>query len=352
MRKFRLVSSGCLGFVMLALLSSGVGTVFAEGGEPPAAHQAIREYTGPETCDICHITTAAEVVQSLHYQQQGSALFREGWPEDQPGGMSVSYSMPLASTAALNWLALLQPLDGALPSQPFGCGMCHPGLGTPPNDPPADADLENVDCLICHGPGYERSVVVSEEGVVSFAPADGVDLLASAQAAQRPTREMCTRCHLSADGGPNYKHGDYPTSADVDVHMAAGLDCVDCHLTKDHQVAGGGDLLAQEMPEVTVSCSNCHTDQPHQLGSAALLNSHTGRVACQTCHIPTIARDPAFPTQVSSDYTVPVYDETTGLYGPQTLWRTIWFQAISGGMGIVWIRRAGRSVRSMTRKPS
>ena len=133
--------------------------------------------------------------------------------------------------------------------------------------------------------------------------------------------------------------------------MAAGLDCVDCHLTKDHQVAGGGDLLAQEMPEVTVSCSNCHTDQPHQLGSAALLNSHTGRVACQTCHIPTIARDPAFPTQVSSDYTVPVYDETTGLYGPQTFfWRTIWFQAISGGMGIVWIRGAGRSVRSMTRK--
>jgi hypothetical protein len=218
--------------------------------------------------------------------------------------------------AAINWLGLLQPQDESLPAQPGGCANCHPGLGAKPNLPPTEEDLQNVDCLICHGPDYRRTVVKDEDGSFRLAPAEGVDVTASAQAAGRPTSEMCTRCHLGAAGGPNYKHGDYPTSPEVDVHLAAGLQCVDCHLTENHQIAGGGYMIAQELTEVVVACENCHNEEPHRTGMDALLNRHTERVACQTCHIPLLARDPAYPTQMTRDYTQPVYNEATGLYGP------------------------------------
>ena len=218
--------------------------------------------------------------------------------------------------AGINWLGLLQPEDESLPAQPGGCANCHAGLGAKPNLPPIAADLSNVDCLICHSPDYKRTVVKDEEGVAHLVPAEGIDVLAAAQAAQRPTREMCTRCHLSAAGGPNFKHGDYPTSPEVDVHMAAGLQCVDCHITQNHRIAGGGYMIAQEIPEVVVACENCHTAQPHTSETAALINMHSDRVACQTCHIPSIARDPDYPTQMTRDYTQSVYNEAKGLYGP------------------------------------
>ena len=218
--------------------------------------------------------------------------------------------------AGINWLGLLQPEDESLPAQPGGCAQCHAGLGAKPNLPPTEDDLANIDCLICHSPDYKRVPAQNEDGKFEFVPAEGVDILAAAQNAQSPTREMCTRCHLSAAGGPNYKHGDYPTSPEVDVHMAIGLDCVDCHITVEHQIAGGGYMIAQEATDVTVACTNCHSEEPHQADAAALLNMHTGRIACQTCHIPLLARDPAFPTQMTRDYTDPVYNEATGLYGP------------------------------------
>lgn len=173
-----------------------------------------------------------------------------------------------------------------------------------------------MDCLICHGPDYARTVAEDEAGNLYLAPAEGIDVNTVAHNAQRPTREMCGRCHLGAAGGPNYKHGDYPTSPDVDVHMAAGLECVDCHITQQHKTAGGGYMIAQELPEVTVACSNCHTEKPHQTGPFAVMNMHTANIACQTCHIPFLARDPDYPTQMTRDYTEPVYNDTTGLYGP------------------------------------
>jgi hypothetical protein len=176
--------------------------------------------------------------------------------------------------------------------------------------------LANVDCLICHSPDYQRVPTKNEDDKFELVPAEGVDILVAAQNAQRPTREMCDRCHLRAAGGPNFKHGEWPTLPDVDVHMAGGVECVDCHATRNHQIAGGGYMIAQEATNIVVTCENCHSGEPHGSYAAGFLNQHIDRVACQTCHIPELARDPAFPTQMSRDYSVPVYNETTGLYGP------------------------------------
>lgn len=168
---------------------------------------------------------------------------------------------------------------------------------------------------MCHAPEYRRTVVKDGERF-RIAPAPGVDVLAAARAVRRPTNEMCLRCHLGAGGGPNAKHGVTPTSPDVDVHLAKGLACVDCHRTTNHRTAGGADLKAQDAPEVAVACTSCHAPDVHQGARAAILARHASRIACQTCHIPAIARDPKFPTVVRRDWMKPVLNEKTGLFGP------------------------------------
>jgi hypothetical protein len=88
MRKFILP----VGLLLLALvLSVTSGTRVVHAQDPPSAHQAMAEFTGPETCAACHMTAAQEVVESLHYQHQGEVPYREPWEEDVLGGMYVTY---------------------------------------------------------------------------------------------------------------------------------------------------------------------------------------------------------------------------------------------------------------------
>ncbi len=170
---------------------------------------------------------------------------------------------------------------------------------------------------MCHAPGYKRTVV-KEGDRFRIVPDPSIDVLKAAQSVGRPTNDMCLRCHLYAGGGPNHKHGVTPTP-ESDVHVAKGMQCLDCHIAKNHKVAGGSDLKAQELLEVKVACENCHSG--HRAEKAKLLDRHASRIACQTCHIPMIARDPKMPTVVFRDWTKPVLNEATGLYGPSNVFR-------------------------------
>ena len=103
-----------------------------------------------------------------------------------------------------------------------------------------------------------------------------------------------------------------------------GMACIECHPTAKHRIAGGGDLRAIEPVSVKVACENCHTLSPHKTDAkdetkardAAVFNSHAQKIACQTCHIPAIARDQTQPTVVERDWSKPVLQPDTGLYGP------------------------------------
>lgn len=219
--------------------------------------------------------------------------------------------------AGHNWLGIIQPKDASKPAQPGGCAQCHVGLGAKPNpvDKLTEADLKNIDCLICHGPNYKR-VTIKEGDKLKLGPAPGVDILKVAKSVQRrPTNEMCLRCHAGTGGGLNHKHGVIPTK-DSDIHTAKEMICVDCHITKNHKFAGGSDLKVHDLPGVVVACTNCHKEPSHKGKDADYLNMHTNRIACNTCHIPVAARDPKMPTMLERDYTKPVFNEVTGLYGP------------------------------------
>ncbi len=213
-------------------------------------------------------------------------------------------------------MGLLQPKDASKPAQPGGCAICHVGLGAKPSpvEKVNQSDFENIDCLLCHAPNYRRTVIKQGDRF-KIAPASGVDILKAAQNVQKPTNEMCLRCHAFAGGGLNNKHGVTPTEK-TDIHVSKGLVCVDCHTVKAHKIAGGADLKALELLDVKVDCSNCHTDSPHKGAQANNLNDHTRRITCQTCHIPAIARDQEMPTVVHRDWTKPVLNEKIGLYAP------------------------------------
>jgi hypothetical protein len=87
--KVSFVTRGLL--LLMILFMSNVGVAYGAEGEPPAAHAAISDYAGPETCGMCHAGVAQEVVESLHYQQQGEVPYREGWEAGKLGGMYVTY---------------------------------------------------------------------------------------------------------------------------------------------------------------------------------------------------------------------------------------------------------------------
>ena len=280
----------------------------------------LQSYEGPQTCLMCHPADGQEVAESVHYTMYAPRTNLVGSEEIEAVGMATMYCGLPSTVLDINWLGLLQPQDSSLPAQPGGCAKCHITTGPRPNviEQQTAADYANVDCLMCHGPDYARTVV-KEDDVLKFAPAEGVDILAVAQNVGTPTDEMCLRCHAGAGGALNAKHGVIPTAAS-DVHTAAGLQCVDCHTTVDHKIAGGSDVKAQDPVETQLACTNCHTDLHQESVVGDRLNAHTEYVACQSCHIPTIARDPDMPTVVYRDYAEPVLNAATGLYGPTNEW--------------------------------
>ena len=122
-----------------------------------------------------------------------------------------------------------------------------------------------------------------------------------------PRAERCYFCHTVREVG-----GDAPDSwqMDRDVHLAAGLTCVDCHrhgldhaITRDYEhEAEDWAEQSQEAPDVSLSCRGCHlggeadselaeppepevgrlgAPYPEHRGLPAL---HLEELACTACH--------------------------------------------------------------------
>ena len=167
------------------------------------------------------------------------------------------------------------------------CMTCHIGYGWREGTAYDFANLLGVDCLACHA---ETSAYAKGD---YGNPAEGVDLVAAAQSVRNPTRDNCGKCHFDGGGGNGVKHGDldeslYFPSENLDVHMGReDFLCTDCHQTQEHVIKGR--IIADNFtvnPQEQVACTDCHSDAPH---SDERINNHTQSIACQTCHVPSIA---------------------------------------------------------------
>ena len=232
-------------------------------------------------CISCHNGRHIEVMASSHWNWERT--------EYVPGkGIRT-----LGKRNALNNFCI--GISGNEPS----CNKCHAGYGY------ADKTFDfknplNIDCLACHDNSSNYAKASGGAGM----PDPTVDLREVAQHVGKPTRTNCLTCHGFGGGGNNVKHGDlekalFNPARNVDVHMdvdGVDMQCVACHVTEKHQMLGKLYSLSS-MNRSRSTCERCHTDLPH---GDDVLNKHTLKVACQTCHIPTYAK--VNPTKLRWDW--------------------------------------------------
>lgn len=251
--------------------------------------------TGPEVtqaCLTCHSQAAHQVMKSLH------------WTWD-----SVN---PVTGKRVGKKLSANNFCGSPLSNEPR-CTSCHIGYGW--KDKRFDfTQQENVDCLACHDQTGTYKKIATDAGHPLYEPRElpkgsgkivqPPDLAKIAQSVGKPGRENCGACHFNGGGGDAVKHGDLDSSLnkpsrELDVHMAvdgANMVCADCHTFNAHIPSGsryaatakdphGIDLPKDDHNRAT--CESCHGGAPHK---QAQINLHTGKLACQTCHIPEYAR--------------------------------------------------------------
>ncbi|HEY9078212.1 MAG TPA: hypothetical protein VIO61_16880 [Anaerolineaceae bacterium] len=284
-------------------------------------HAGLTTYDGSATCIGCHALEASEVHSSAHYQWSG---FTPNVPGMTTGGKATGLNDFCGYPGVNTWLGKIVNVDGV--SVDGGCATCHVGIGSKPTAEKTSDQLNNIDCLVCHSDTYKRKVELVD-GQYRMIPAPekmSVSLQTALQTIQKPSKAACIACHAYGGGGANNKRGDIepilanPPSPTVDVHMAskssggAGFDCISCHTTQNHRIAGRGSDLRETDLNLPVSCDTCHTSQPH---SNARLDSHTKRINCTTCHIPTYARNTS--TDMYRDFRTSELDTIKRLYEPK-----------------------------------
>ncbi len=238
--------------------------------------------TGPEVtrkCLSCHPDSADQVKHTSHFTWLSGDAERGG--ETIPIGKKNLMNNFCISVVG-NWTS---------------CTKCHAGYGWTDAQYDFSAD-ENVDCLVCHdgSGGYSKD----KAGL----PGPKVNLAAAAGSVRMPYRDNCGACHFNGGGGMGVKHGDLDDSLlnadeETDVHMGKlDFQCVDCHETHQHRVPGKLNATYSEATNAErFDCAKCHDENAHE---DSILNKHTQRVACQTCHIPEFARK--YPTKMTWDW--------------------------------------------------
>jgi hypothetical protein len=268
-------------------------------------HQSlVQQFEGTKTCLACHEEQAKHVFGSIHYQWKAPA------PNLVNGGGQkigkINSTNDFCTNPSFQWIGILTNEQGKVIGN--GCSKCHAGLGLKPSETLSQAQLENIDCLVCHAANYRREVAKKPDGALAWMPVarNNPELMANiAQNVGKPTNLNCLACHVGSGGGLNFKRGDLETAhlkatRDFDVHMGSGMQCIQCHKFKEHRAEGAGTQMSgMDWPtnEQRPQCEGCHAAAPHK---SAQINRHAASVACATCHIPAIAKKD--PTDLRRDW--------------------------------------------------
>ncbi len=324
-----------------------------------------KPYSPKQTCGKCHdyelITSGFHFTQGLDEDPTDTQLERMQWVSS-PGNYGGSWCSPAPLYRYLSDKNNEEAPLVDMTSFDFvvSCGVCHPGGGslehdrdglrydqvmldpangyTPGGSNNLDGDYHKArwsesgvieaDCNICHLPQYDNTERVKQIKQLNFkwaaTAASGFGTVTGSVAeneavvlaynkssfnpdgtlephlVREPRNEACLRCHAK----PGYKKRGADFRARTDVHLNAGLKCVDCHpagmsATNElirgkevHQIAKGDDpggLVRNDLDNTMRSCSDCHDNGT--LGAPVAKHTwlppvHMDKTACQPCHIP------------------------------------------------------------------
>ncbi|MEX0324101.1 MAG: tetrathionate reductase family octaheme c-type cytochrome [Puniceicoccaceae bacterium] len=285
--------------IILGLLLGGLCiNAFAEP-IVPAGHPNISEYNGFASCKLCHSSTfdthIADIMASPHWT----------WVVDDGN-----------NTSTVGKINVINNFCVAVVSNEPRCTSCHIGIGWS-DDSFDHANRDAIDCFVCHdGTGAYKK---NPKGAGAALPLpEGTTYNDVLQSFQMPDRDNCGQCHFFGGGGEGVKHGTMDgslsmPSREVDVHMGgvADLTCVDCHRRAGF-VSTTADMYGTRYSHTdgmddTALCKDCHTDAA---SAHSLPSKHFDILACQTCHVPALARG-GKPTKLTWDWS------TAGDYIPK-----------------------------------
>ncbi|HGY10074.1 MAG TPA: hypothetical protein ENK37_08510 [Oceanithermus profundus] len=314
------------------------------------AEAGITSYEGAKSCVDCHEDETRDVFHSYHYQMQNLVSDVEGHTPAMAGGKLAynDFCGAIFWDGKVNVNYIGKALLKAPPPEfenlmgsfiASGCSMCH-GVsmgGIPqPAEEPSEEQLGNIDCLACHadpevlptgGKGVKAGIKVPVKGEDGqwryvYNPELGIEKIASHIVAE-PTKDQCLLCHAFSGGGPGFKRPNLEPALmgevheDLDVHLARGMECTDCHVFKKHEVAlEGPDSWARTDRVDAPDCADCHEERHTKPVIGWVLETfHMEKVACQTCHIPHYAKEA--PTDTHRDWSKAEFSEKLKRWEPE-----------------------------------
>lgn len=361
--------------------------------DPVRGENATAPYSPKRTCgqEGCH--DYAKITEGFHFTQgKGEpvpALMAERYRwVSAPGNYGGNWCSPAPLYRQL--AAKSNPGGRGIDMTSFEfvtatCGNCHPGGGplefdrdgkrydermrdpasglTPGGDNGFDGDYTKArwsetgvieaDCLLCHLPEYDFKRRNAQLALLNFrwaategagfgqvtgsvkdggTPQVSYDLKrfdkdgnALVHSVPEPRNETCLVCHAK----PNWKKRGASFSPRTDVHIAAGIRCVDCHAAgskaadprirarEAHQF-GKGDCpsgwVRNDLDDTVRTCEDCHIAGWHNAPRAShawLPPLHMEKLSCQACHIPARAVKSAL-VQASDVFNPAPYIEPPG----------------------------------------
>ena len=123
-----------------------------------------------------------------------------------------------------------------------------------------------LSCKSCHVESCDRCHAKEDENRFSYSIEKAKDT------------DICLTCHARAKA--TFERGK--EQGTLDVHIASGMSCADCH--KGSDVHGDGTLRRSMRDDgaVIASCTNCHKPKENEIRPHKV---HRDKLACAACHV-------------------------------------------------------------------
>ncbi|MHC4088180.1 MAG: cytochrome c3 family protein [Planctomycetota bacterium] len=353
MKKGLIITAVCSWLVLSAVASDGqkkigdvsdgslavpvhvIGLRDSEGDKISPDDDPIQPFSTRQTCSACHSYETIGKGRHFNAADVNAVAGRKGqpWIFVDPGTCT---QIPLSYRP---WAGAFHPAQLGMTTfkftQLFGRHMPGGGVGELESDVPDELVRQDVsgmlenNCLGCHNahPGQDQAEYAGQvarqnfrwaaAAACEFASVKGAAVTqpdtydpfmdeaiattyrentfdhekkVSLNITRKVPNQRCYFCHSNIEVG---EHGLEEWEADEDVHLAAGLTCVDCHRNGlDHNIIRGyeGEETASQNPlAASTSCKGCHSHKKGRLGAPVpehlgIPPVHFEKLTCTACH--------------------------------------------------------------------